>query len=165
MSHEDARLLLEALARRRWTVATAESLTGGLLAAALTSVPGASAHVRGGVVTYATAVKTSLLGVDAALLQAHGAVDPRVAQQMADGARTALAVDGVPADVGISTTGVAGPGRADGRDAGTVYVGVATPRGVAVHGLALSGERDRIRADTVAAALRATIAAVDGGGE
>lgn len=140
--------VLEALAHRGWTVGSAESLTGGLLAAALTDVPGASAHVRGGVVAYATDLKASALGVDEGLLAASGPVDAAVAQQMADGARRVLG-----ADVGISTTGVAGPDPQSGHPVGTVFIAVATPVGSAVSALGLSGTRAEIRAETVRQAL------------
>jgi len=155
-----AETLLAQLAARGWTVATAESLTGGLLVAALVSVPGASAHVRGGVVAYATDVKQSILGVEAALLQARGAVDPDVARQMADGVRLALADAGAPVDVGISTTGIAGPDSPDGQPVGTVHIGVATPEGTEVTSLRLTGTREQIRAETVRRALQAASRAV-----
>ena len=101
------------------TVATAESLTGGLLAALLTEVPGASAVVRGGVVVYATDLKASLAGVDAQLLDARGPVDPQVALALADGTRTVCGTT-----VGVGLTGVAGPDPQDGRPVGTVFVAV-----------------------------------------
>lgn len=90
------------------TLAVAESLTGGLVAAELTAVPGASQAFRGSVTAYATELKHQLLDVDATLLDQHGAVDPQVAVQMAEGVRKALG-----ADWGISTTGVAGPDPQD----------------------------------------------------
>ncbi|CAM3691267.1 CinA family protein [Micrococcus flavus] len=102
------------------TVATAESLTAGMVAAALADVPGASAVLQGGVVAYQNHVKADLLGVDAQLLAARGAVDPEVARQMAAGARRALR-----ADVGVATTGVAGPEPHQGRSVGTVMLGLA----------------------------------------
>jgi nicotinamide-nucleotide amidase len=100
----------------------AESLTGGMLCSALIDVPGASAVVRGGVVSYATDLKHRLLGVDAGLLAANGPVDPDVATQMAHGVRERLG-----ADWGVATTGVAGPDPQDGIAAGTVYIAVAGP--------------------------------------
>jgi nicotinamide-nucleotide amidase len=152
--------LVDRLVARGWTVAAAESLTGGLVSATLISVPGASACVRGGVVAYATPLKHSLLGVDAALLAAEGAVHPQVARQMADGVRVAAAVDGSPAEVGIATTGVAGPSAQDGRPVGTVHVAVSTPAGTRVRSLALSGTRAQIRAEATRAALAAAAEAV-----
>lgn len=140
--------LLAALEARGWSVGTAESLTGGLLAAALVDVPGASRVVRGGVVAYATALKASLLGVDEALLAARGAVDPDVAARMADGARRVLG-----ADVAIATTGVAGPDPQDGHPPGLVHVAVRTPERAEVRTLRLDGGRAAVRAATVAAGI------------
>ena len=136
------------LRRLALSIGTAESLTGGLLCAALTSVPGASAVVRGGVVAYASEVKADLLGVDRDLLAREGAVCAAVAEQLAHGARTALG-----SAVGVSTTGVAGPEPADGRPVGTVFVGASGPWGILVEELALTGDREEIRAATVVAAL------------
>ena len=130
------------------TVATAESLTGGLVCAALTDVPGASAVVRGAVVAYATELKAQVLGVDADLLATGGAVQAEVARQMATGVCRALG-----ADVGVATTGVAGPEPQDGRPVGSVFVAVAVDGRVAVRELALAGDRAAIRARTVEAAL------------
>lgn len=135
-----ARGALEALSRRGWTVGVAESLTGGLVVSRLVDVPGASAHVRGGVVAYATDIKASVLGVDAALLAAHGPVHADVATQMAQGVRRILG-----ADVGIATTGVAGPDPLDGQPVGTVFIAVATPESVHVRALTLMGDRAEIR--------------------
>ncbi len=135
------------------TIAVAESLTGGLLVAELISVPGASRVVRGGIVAYDTALKHSLLGVDAALLAERGAVDPDVAAQMALGVRVSLSVDGVPASVGISTTGVAGPDPQDGQPVGTVYVGIAVGERVSILSLRLEGSRETIRRAVVSESL------------
>ncbi|GAA4266713.1 nicotinamide-nucleotide amidohydrolase family protein [Frondihabitans peucedani] len=137
------------------TVAVAESLTGGLVVAELVSVPGASAVVAGGVVAYQTLLKHSLLGVDAGLLEREGAVHPDVAAQMAQGVRQRLTVDGRPADVGISTTGVAGPDPQDGKPVGTVYVGVSLGSHVDVTALSLEGDREAIRRATVSESLAA----------
>ncbi|MEV8274088.1 nicotinamide-nucleotide amidohydrolase family protein [Microbacterium sp. NPDC077184] len=144
----DAAELLAALRRRGWSVACAESLTGGLVCAELTAVPGASATVRGGVVAYATDCKVSVLGVDPALTARVGAVDPAVADQMAEGVRRLFA-----AEVGIATTGVAGPDPQDGQPVGTVHVSVATPAGIVRRRLALGGTREEIRAETVRSAV------------
>ena len=130
------------------TVAVAESLTGGLLAAALTDIPGASAAVRGGVVAYATDLKGSLLGVPAGLLARHGAVHPDVAVAMATGVRQRLA-----ADVGVATTGVAGPDPADGQPVGTVHIAVSSARRTVRRALALPGDRQAVRAASVEQAL------------
>ncbi|HWI29920.1 MAG TPA: nicotinamide-nucleotide amidohydrolase family protein [Microbacterium sp.] len=153
MSAGDAERLLERLLERGWSIGVAESLTGGLVVASLVSIPGASASVRGGVVAYATALKTSLLDVDPALLAAHGAVHPEVARQMADGIRRAAAIDGRQADVGLSTTGIAGPDSPDGQPVGTVFIGISTPEGTHVEALRLEGDRAQIRAETVRRAL------------
>lgn len=146
------RSLIELLTRRSLRVAVAESLTGGLVAAELTSVPGASLVVSGGIVAYDTAVKASLLGVDGALLDREGPVHPEVARQMARGVRAALAIDGRPADVGLATTGVAGPDWQGGRPPGTVFLGLSFDDECdeAIE-LALTGDRAGIRRDTVRA--------------
>jgi nicotinamide-nucleotide amidase len=141
------------LKQRGLTIAVAESLTGGLLVSELIRTPGASAVVNGGVVAYNTALKHSVLGVDAGLLAANGPVDPRVAEQMAAGVRSALAVEGTPADVGISTTGVAGPRPQDGKPVGTVYLGFAIGTRVTSVALHLSGSRDDIRTAVVSESL------------
>jgi nicotinamide-nucleotide amidase len=145
--------LVAELTRRHLTIALAESLTGGLLVAEFVSVPGASAVVNGGVVAYNTALKRSILSVDPELLAEHGAVHPDVARQMAEGVRRACAVDGVPADVGISTTGVAGPDPQDGQPVGTVFVAVATGSGTRVTELHLEGSRSAIRKAVVSESL------------
>ena len=131
------------------TVGTAESLTGGLVCAALTSVPGASAVVRGGVVAYATDVKSGVLGVDGDLLAREGAVCAPVATWLAEGVRRVLACE-----VGVSTTGVAGPDPSDGRPVGTVFVAASGPWGILVEEHALTGDREEIRGASVDAALR-----------
>ena len=130
------------------TVAAAESLTGGLVAAALTSVAGASEAVRGGVVSYATDLKASLLGVPRAMLAEHGAVYPGVASAMDDGVRQRLG-----ATFGVATTGVAGPDPADGQPVGTVHIAVSAQDDTVVRTLALDGNRDRIRRLTVERSL------------
>jgi nicotinamide-nucleotide amidase len=141
--------IVAALTARHLRIAVAESLTGGLLIAELIRTPGASLVVSGGVVAYNTELKHSLLGVDAGVLAAHGAVHPDVAAQMAAGARELLAVAGEPAHIGISTTGVAGPDPQDGQAVGTVFLGFAIGSEVRTKQLALAGSRDEIRAATV----------------
>lgn len=145
---------LSSLHSRSWTLGVAESLTGGALAAELVSVSGASSVLWGGVVAYATPVKHSLLGVDAALLAQHGPVHPEVARQMADGVRRAVAVDGRPADVGVSTTGIAGPESPDGQPVGTVHIGVVTPSRTVTESFRFLGDRAEVRTRTVQEALR-----------
>jgi nicotinamide-nucleotide amidase len=97
------------------------------------------------VVAYNTALKRSLLGVDARLLAEHGAVHPDVAGQMASGVRIACAVEGVPAAIGIATTGVAGPDPQDGQPVGTVFVGISSDAGTSILSLRLEGSRQAIR--------------------
>lgn len=152
--------LLSALTRRGWTLGTAESLTGGALCAEIVSVPGASAVLLGGVVAYATSVKATVLGVDPELLAAQGPVHPQVALQMADGVRRVVSVGDRAADVGLSTTGIAGPDSPDGQPVGTVHIGIVTPDGSSTKALHLRGDRDSIRAQTVAAALQALLESV-----
>ena len=137
------------------TLAVAESLTGGLVAAALTDVPGSSVAFRGGVVAYATELKAELLGVDAAMLAAHGPVYPAVAGAMAEGVR-----DRLGATVGAATTGVAGPGPQDGQPAGTVHIAVSMTGSLThdndetiVRSIALTGDRDEVRRLTVEGVL------------
>ena len=148
------------LIERGLTIAVAESLTGGQLVARLIDTPGASAAVYGGVVAYNTELKHSVLGVPASVLAAHGAVDPDVARAMAAGARTALAVGGVPADVGIATTGVAGPDPQDGQPVGTVWVGLAIAERVDAFPFFFSGSRADIRSQAVDAAIAILIDAL-----
>jgi nicotinamide-nucleotide amidase len=143
-----AAAVIAALRRHSLSIAVAESLTGGMLVAELVSVPGASAVVRGGVVVYATDLKATLLGVDAALLAASGPIHPEVARQMATGVRERLG-----ADVGVATTGVAGPDPQDGHAPGEVWLGFAVGDEVTAVGLALGGDRAAIRGDTVSESL------------
>jgi nicotinamide-nucleotide amidase len=159
-SHELAVELIDRLTRRRLTIAVAESLTGGLVVSELVSVPGASAVVRGGVVAYATELKTSLLGVDAALLAERSPIDPEVARQMADGVRTRLGHDGAPADIGLATTGVAGPDTQDGHPVGEVWIGVAFGDSVTAYGLRLEGDRAAIRSASVSESLARVLALI-----
>jgi PncC family amidohydrolase len=126
-------------------LATAESITGGALGSLLTQAPGASDTYLGGVVSYATSVKRDLLGVTAAQV-----VSADCAAQMATGVRSLIG-----ADWAVSTTGVAGPEKQDDKPVGTVYVGVAGPRGVEVHRLSLAGDRREIRAQACRAAVQA----------
>lgn len=141
--------LVRWLVARRQTLAVAESLTGGLLAATIVDVAGASAAFRGGLVVYATDLKASLAGVPASLLTARGPVDPAVAAALAEGARRRCG-----ADWGLATTGVAGPNPQGGVPVGTVHVAVAGPEVGRVSSLSLSGDRGEVRRGAVAAALR-----------
>ena len=146
--------IIASLAAKHYTIAVAESLTGGMLVAELIRTPGASAVVLGGVVAYNTELKHTLLGVDAEVLAAHGAVHPDVAAQMAAGVRSALAVAGEPAHIGISTTGVAGPDPQDGQPVGTVFLGFAIGSEVRTKRLDLQGTREEIRSRVVYESLR-----------
>jgi len=145
---ELAAQIVSVLGERGQTLATAESLTGGLLGAAITAVPGASLVYRGGVIAYATELKAVLLGVPEDLLARHGPIHPGVAAAMAAGAR-----DRLGATWGLATTGVAGPDPADGFPPGTVHI-AASAGSPATRSLALAGDRDRIRRDTVDQALQ-----------
>ena len=140
--------VLESLARRGETVATAESLTGGLLSALLTDVPGASRSLVGGVVSYATRVKVSVLDVPPDVVERHGVVSEECAVAMARGVRRRL-----DATWGVATTGVAGPDTQEGRPVGTVWVAVAGPGRLASRLLALTGDRRAIREASCGAAL------------
>jgi len=141
--------VVAALTARGQLLATAESLTGGLLGAAITAVPGASAAYLGGVVAYATPMKQRLAGVGAELLAAHGPVSELTAIALAEGVREATG-----ADWGVATTGVAGPSSQDGHEPGEVWVGLASPSGTATavrHDF--TGDRAAVRDATVQAAL------------
>lgn len=140
--------LVARLRRLGQTVATAESLTAGMVAAEIASVPGASSVLRGGLIVYATELKARLAGVDEGLLAEHGAVHPDVAKQLAEGARERCG-----ATWGLGLTGVAGPDPQDGIAPGTVYVAVAGPPGVEVRRLELAGERNQVRESSVTAVL------------
>ena len=131
--------VLKALAGKR--LATAESLTGGGIGQAITSVSGASAVFAGGIISYTNEVKHAVLGVPQRLLDEYGAVSEPVARAMAEGARRITG-----ADLALSVTGVAGPDKDDrGNEVGTVFVGLSTPEGTAVRQLALGRGRERIR--------------------
>jgi len=147
--------LVGLLKARGETLATAESLTGGMVGAALTDVAGVSAVYRGGVVVYATDLKAKLAGVPQELLDAVGPVHPDTAAALATGVRERL-----EATYGLATTGVAGPDPQAGVEAGTVYVAAAGPGSVQVRKLQLSGDRSAVRQATVEAALQLVTALV-----
>jgi len=135
------------------TLCTAESLTGGGIGAALTSVPRASKVFKGGVISYTDEVKREVLGVSAADLSAFGAVSAPVAQAMARGARELL-----KADVAISVTGLAGPdGDEFGHDVGTVFIGYADQNGVIAGEYHFAGDREAVRRQTMEEALQIII--------
>ncbi|QIM18811.1 CinA family protein [Leucobacter coleopterorum] len=154
-----AEQLVETAKERGVRIAVAESLTGGLLVDTLVGIPGASRVVSGGVVAYDTYLKHSLLGVDFTLLREQGPVHGEVARQMAAGVRFACSVPGEddlePADIGIATTGVAGPDPdpQTKQSAGTVWLGVSDASGTEAVRLSLKGDRAAIRNETVIAAL------------
>lgn len=143
-----ARELVEELTRRGQTMATAESLTAGLLAATIAGVPGASNVLRGGLIVYATDLKGTLAGVESEVLAVDGPVARRTAAQLADGAARRCG-----ADWGVGLTGVAGPDPQDGHPPGTVFLGIAGPDGTTVTELELGGDRWEIRSDCVRAAV------------
>lgn len=140
--------LVRRLAERGQTLAVVESVTGGLLAAAIVDVPGASKVFRGGLVVYATDLKASLAGVPVDLLAACGPVGPDVAAAMAGGGRVRCG-----ADWGLATTGVAGPAAQYGVPVGTVHVAVVGPHGGRAQSVTLAGDRAQVRAGAVRAAL------------
>ncbi|MCB9412805.1 MAG: CinA family protein [Actinobacteria bacterium] len=144
----EAAELVARMAEGGETLAVAESLTGGLLADAFVSVPGASAVFVGGVVSYATRIKAEVLGVSADLLARVGAPDPEVAVAMAVGVRQLLR-----STVALATTGVAGPESQDGKPPGTIYVALATSRRTRVSATHVAGTRQQVRVAAVRQAL------------
>lgn len=150
--HELAQSAIAVLAERSLTCATCESLTGGLICATLVDVPGASAVVRGGLITYQTDTKPLLAGVPAKLIAEKGVVSAEVAQSMAEGTRRKLGVD-----IAVSATGMASPGNPEEPPAGTVFVGVSTRHGTYAIPLQLTGNRQEVRRQTAEQAIRAII--------
>lgn len=138
------------------TLATAESCTGGLIGSALTAVPGSSKVYKGGVISYTNQIKESVLGVDPQVLAAYGAVSSQTAQAMAVGVRKVM-----NSDFAVSTTGLAGPGGDEyGNPVGTVYVGIACPKGVGSKHFLFAGEREQVRQQAVQAALELVLGAL-----
>jgi nicotinamide-nucleotide amidase len=147
--NDGAHRLINRLRKRGLTIATAESCTGGGLAARLTSVAGASAAFLGGVVAYDNRIKRDLLGVPSEILEEHGAVSPETAVAMATGARERLATD-----IGVASTGIAGPGGGSAeKPVGLVYIAVADDRGAEANRLDLSGDRADVQRQAVDAAV------------
>ncbi|MGW5672919.1 CinA family protein, partial [Micromonospora sp. NPDC003776] len=144
-----AAFVVHSLHERHETLATVESLTGGALANAIVEIAGVSGIYRGGLVVYATELKSELAGVPGELLAERGPVDPDVAAALAEGGRLRCG-----ADWGVATTGVAGPEPQDGKPVGLVYVAAAGPGGTAVRRLDLDGNREQIRSGAVIEALR-----------
>ena len=149
-----------ALRNRGWTIATAESLTAGLLAATIADVPGASDVLRGGLIVYSTQLKHDLAGVPSKVLARHGAVSAETARALALGAAQRC-----DADVGVGLTGVAGPEPQEGRPVGTVHVGLSVPgREPWSVTLSLAGDRSRVRRSACEAALQLIVASATGEG-
>ena len=143
-------VLADALRRRGWRIATAESCTGGLIAAACTQLAGSSDWFERGFVTYSNAAKIELLGVDSTLIEAQGAVSDAVARAMVQGA-----LRRAPVDLALAVTGIAGPGGAvPGKPVGTVWLAWGTMADVRTELLQLGGDRDAVRSASVHAALR-----------
>lgn len=140
--------VVKRLAKKQVTLAVAESITGGGLAAAITEVAGSSKVFLGGVIAYADEIKINQLDVDAKTLKKFTAVSEEVAKEMAIGVRKKF-----NSDYAIATTGVAGPGKAYGQKAGTVWIAIASKKEVFAIALALSGSRDLIRHATIESAL------------
>lgn len=171
-------LLIDALRNRNQTISFCESLTAGLATATLASVPGASDVLRGGLITYATGLKTSLAGVEEAVIEECGVVSPAVAREMARGCRKVCGTDWA-----VALTGVAGPDPQDGHPVGEVWIGLSGPNWTAsslaaellraeagryalVPGASeplrvLTGERNQIRAAAVEAALLGALRAIE----
>ncbi len=154
-----AEALVRQLRDQEATVATAESLTGGRVAATITAVPGSSAVFAGGVVSYQTHVKVRVLGVPQEVVDRDGVVSAACAAAMAEGVRQLVGTT-----YAISTTGVAGPEEQEGKAVGTVYVGVAGPAGTRVVALDLAGDRAAIQEATVAAAVSELAATISSAG-
>ena len=140
--------VVKKLLKKKATLSVAESITGGGLAAAITEVAGSSSVFLGGVIAYADEIKLNELKVDAKTLKKFTAVSEEVAKEMAAGARKKFNTD-----YAIATTGVAGPGKAYGQKAGTVWIAIASKKEVFAIALALSGSRDLIRHATIESAL------------
>ena len=144
-------LIGDVLLAKGWTVCTAESCTGGLIAHRLTNIPGCSAYVLGGIVSYSNAVKMKFLSVPESILNTHGAVSEATARAMADGARTIF-----DADIGVSVTGIAGPGGATpGKPVGLVYIGLAVRgRDTVINRYVWENDRESNKARSADAALQ-----------
>lgn len=153
--HELSAQVVQAALDAGLKVGTAESLTAGLVSAAIADIPGASRMLQGGVVAYRNSVKAEVLGVPKDLLAQAGSVDGGVAAAMAAGARSACG-----ADIGVSTTGVAGPEPHDGKVVGTVFIGVAGAMGARSFEYAFSGSRPAIRSQACEAALERLLAEI-----
>ena len=147
-SSTQAEEVVRLLKKKKLTLATAESITGGALSAAVTDIAGSSDVFLGGIVAYSDPAKTKFLTVAKRILTKHTAVSEEVARTMAEAARAEF-----KSDYAISTTGVAGPGKAYGQQAGTVWVAIASKRETVVISLAISGDRATVRHATIESAL------------
>ena len=148
--------LVETARAKEVSIATAESLTGGLIGSAITEIPGSSDVFLGGVMSYANEAKVDVLGVDSKTIQNFGAVSEQCAIQMAEGARARLS-----ADIAVSVTGIAGPGGAvPGKPVGTVWLGIATATGSHAKLFQFDGDREEVRNQTVVAALEALLQSI-----
>jgi len=156
MDHELIQTLAERLTAQNLTLVTAESLTGGGLTAALTSVSGSSAYFLGGVVAYSNQLKIELLGVPLEVLAEHGAVSEECARAMAEGARRKLG-----AKVAVATTGIAGPtGATPNKPVGLVWLAVAAEKGVSALGKNFDGDREMVTRSSINEALALLLATI-----
>ena len=159
--HTLAERLGRQLGDRGWTCATAESCTGGGIALGITSIAGSSDYMQGGIVAYSNDIKRSMLDVSQATLDSVGAVSEQCAREMASGVRHALGTD-----VGISSTGIAGPGGATARKpVGLVYIAVSTPYADDVRELRLSGDRQHVMRESARMALELALSVIEIGAE
>ncbi|MDX2028933.1 MAG: CinA family protein [Alphaproteobacteria bacterium] len=156
--HDLARKVIESYTAQKQKIVTAESCTGGLVAAALTQIPGSSAVVERGFVAYSNQAKTEILGVMPETLEDYGAVSDKVAEEMAQGA-----LEFSQADIAVSVTGIAGPSGAEtGKPVGLVYFGLATRSGAVFHYKSqYNGDRDDIRLQATREALRLSLSMAD----
>ncbi|MEK6588321.1 MAG: CinA family protein [Chloroflexota bacterium] len=149
-----------ALRQKAWTLALAESCTGGLVSHRITQIAGSSEYLLGGVVAYSDLAKRSILGVDPSTLADHGAVSAETAMEMARGARLAFS-----AQVGLSVTGIAGPsGGSEAKPVGLTYIGVITPEDERVERYLWTGDRQSNKEAAAQAALELLLRAVRGEG-
>ena len=150
-------ILGKLLRERGWCISVAESCTGGLLSHKITNVPGASSYFLGSVVVYSNTAKKKLLGVKEDTLQKHGAVSAQCAREMVVGVTSLFNTE-----VGISTTGIAGPGGGvENKPVGLVYIGVKTPQVIEVHRYIFSGKREEIKEKIVKRALEIVIRIIE----
>ena len=153
-----ARRIEEILRARGWTVACAESCTGGLVTSLLTDIPGSSDVVKGSVVSYTNAVKHGVLGVRQQTLDTYGAVSTQTAEEMADGVRRVIGTD-----IAVSITGNAGPGASEGKPVGLVYFGVSTAGGTQTFSAYFSGARKEIKVAAAKEVLKHLLETLENG--